>query len=200
MLVAFSGKIQSGKNTAANLFAKNIRYRYSIVQHRYFAFKLKQVVEILTGIKMKQSFTDNFFSNGITDFTTEDKSIFIPEFDMSVGQMLQVVGTDVFRDHFHKETWIRSLFLDYDSYERNNTCWVITDCRFTNEAEYIKNNGGILIRVNRPDLEQLDESGRDRSHPSEIALDLYDGFDYIINNEGGLDDLEKKIVDIIKQI
>lgn len=78
--------------------------------------------------------------------------------------------------------------------------WCITDVRFPNEAKAIKERGGIIIRVNR-DFEQLK---RDRGfyipkdslspkHESETALDNYDGFNYVIDNDGSIEALKEKV-------
>ena len=200
MILGISGKFSSGKSTVANLFAKHLRGKYPNILQKSFAFKLKKMVELLSGIQMKQSYSDNYFDNGIIDFTAEDKSIFIKEFNMTVGQMLQKIRTEVFRDNFHKETWIRGLFVDYDIFEQQSSLWVISDCRFTNEANAIIDKGGILIRVNRPDIEENINSSRDKAHPSEIALDNFQHFNYIIDNSGSLEELENKIQKIVMKI
>ena len=69
---------------------------------------------------------------------------------------------------------------------------MITDCRFVNEAQWIVDNGGLLIRVEAPSRNGLalqQESMGDplvydaiSSHPSETALDKFI-FTYRINNE-----------------
>ena len=76
--------------------------------------------------------------------------------------------------------------------------WIITDVRFPNEAQAIKDRGGIVIRVKRP-LDRLGNSKLPKlkhtsvtQHPSETALDDYD-FDYVIENEGSIDELIQKI-------
>lgn len=53
--------------------------------------------------------------------------------------------------------------------------WIVPDVRFPNEAKAIKEHGGILLRVNR-------DTGYNDTHASEIALDNYSGFDYVIDN------------------
>lgn len=102
--------------------------------------------------------------------------------------------------------------------------WIITDVRFPNEAKAIKDRGGIIIRVNRNTsvtYEQLkakypklnwDEAEEispedlvaasdlyDKTitvHPSETALDEYT-FDYTIDNNGTIDELIKKVKEIL---
>jgi hypothetical protein len=68
--------------------------------------------------------------------------------------------------------------------------WIITDTRFPNEADAIKNAGGILIRVERPGVKPIND------HPSEVGLDHWT-FDYVINNDGDLESLSNKVKDIL---
>jgi hypothetical protein len=53
--------------------------------------------------------------------------------------------------------------------------WIITDTRFPNEAQAIKDKGGLVIRVDRPGVKPIND------HPSEIGLDNWK-FDYKIAN------------------
>lgn len=55
--------------------------------------------------------------------------------------------------------------------------WIFTDARFENEIDAVKQRGGIILRIERPDLPQID------LHPSETALDNYP-FEHLIINGG----------------
>lgn len=97
--------------------------------------------------------------------------------------------------------------------------WLITDVRFPNELKAILYHNGIVIRVNRsirhskglygeltPDmLHKIDEHHTDSishskfAHPSETALDDYQ-FDYVINNDGTIEDLVYKVNHMLEQI
>ena len=68
--------------------------------------------------------------------------------------------------------------------------WCITDMRFLNEMEVVKKRGGITIRVNR----NLEES-KDQ-HESETELDNAE-FDYVINNDGTIEELIEKVREIL---
>lgn len=72
--------------------------------------------------------------------------------------------------------------------------------RFPNEAEAIKAKGGILIRIEGDPQKQQGDGTRDDSHPSETALDNYDGFDFIIQNTGSLDALKGAVQLMLHQI
>jgi hypothetical protein len=71
--------------------------------------------------------------------------------------------------------------------------WIITDVRFYNEAQFIKEEGGVLIRINRFGVKPVN------NHPSETNLDS-SSFDYIINNDFSLEDLTKDVQEILNDI
>lgn len=137
--------------------------------------------------------------------------------------LLQLLGTECMRNTIHINGWINSLFSEYKdiinienaSYKtagiRITTSfpnWIITDCRFPNELKAVKDRGGISIRINRPKpectcsvltaencIKSCDKSAK-LEHESEIALDNAK-FDYVINNEGNIEELIMKVKDIL---
>lgn len=77
---------------------------------------------------------------------------------LTVRKFLQEVGTEAMRDVIHPNIWINALFADYKGtpkYAHNFPPeqifpnWIITDVRFLNELQAIKERGGITIRVNK---------------------------------------------------
>jgi hypothetical protein len=89
------------------------------------------------------------------------------------------MGT-LLRDLYGPDIWIQSLFQHFDDKQK----WIVTDVRFKNEAEFIKKNGGVLIRV------EGDPSGLrarmpldKQQHISETDLDDYADFDLVIQND-----------------
>jgi hypothetical protein len=139
---------------------------------------------------------------------------------VTVRIFLQELGTEVGRQ-IHPNFWINALFTDYkeqhhsvnygttDNGERipistNITFpnWIITDVRYPNELEAIKNRDGIIIRVNRnsapvsKNLKLVDNSFVNE-HLSETALDNAE-FDYTIDNNGSIEELIEKIKTILK--
>ena len=110
--------------------------------------------------------------------------------------LLQLIGTDLFRKQLHPNTWVNASFANY-----LNNAWIFTDVRFPNEADSIKEIGGILIRVNRPcsvcgglGYHKLD--CRPSEHQSETALDDYE-FDYVIENDSNVEELIKQVKKIL---
>lgn len=73
---------------------------------------------------------------------------------------------------------------------------IITDLRFPNEYDAVKQRGGITIRVNR---NQIKTTNLQLEHTSETALDSHK-FDYVIDNNGSILDLIEKVrVILIKE-
>lgn len=107
--------------------------------------------------------------------------------------LLQNMGTQIGRQIIHPNIWVNALMSDYKLY--NGIVypnWIVTDVRFPNEVEAIKDKGGIIIRVNRPLIIS-------DNHKSEAALDNYKDFDYVIDNEGTIEELVEKVSNILKK-
>ncbi len=163
-----------------------------------WAGKLKTIASILTGIPVEK-FEDQEFKKSllgtewgtVTDIPLNSIPVFADiQFNalMSVRELLQKIGTDALRDNLHQDVWVNALMVDYNP----TLNWVITDTRFPNEAEAIKKAGGIIIRIERPGVKPVNP------HPSETSLENWK-FDHVINNDGSLTDLTKKIKKVLKE-
>lgn len=106
----------------------------------------------------------------------EDAKDVYPEF----RRVLQTFGTDGIRA-LDPEFWVRQAVARIDA---RTTPYVLTDVRFPNEADAIRERGGFLIRVVRPDL-PVDPD----EHESESALDGY-SVDLDIRNDGTLEEFQ----------
>lgn len=169
MIIGISGKIGSGKTTVAELIlAKDKRF-----ESKSFVFKLKKIVALLTG----SSYEDNITQEG-----KNKGSIF----GKTLGELQQIIGTNVMRDNFDKDVWVKALFADYNP---DKSFWIISDVRFKNEADYIKQMGGIIVRIEGDPAGVRANSKRDHTHPSETELDNYD-FDCMYYNEEGVTELQ----------
>jgi hypothetical protein len=173
-----------------------------------WAGKLKYIASIITGIPVEK-FEDQQFKK--TNLGPEWSSIVrkpgkrqdglfgTGEMEikpMTVRDLLQILGTEAMRDGLHKNVWVNALMADYvpnctpDAFNKDLPNWIITDTRFPNEAQAIKDKGGMVIKVDRPGV------GPVNGHPSEDALKDYN-FDYVIHNNGSINDLDKKVIEFI---
>ena len=105
---------------------------------------------------------------------------------MTYRQFLQILGTDALRDHLHENIWVNALFSDY----KPESNWIITDTRFVNELNRVKDLEGLTILVVDPR-----KSIPVNQHSSETALDN-ETFDIVVTNDGSLEDLLAKAITI----
>lgn len=88
-------------------------------------------------------------------------------------KLLQWWGTEFRRNHSGTNYWVDKLFA---SIPTNLDIAMVSDTRFPNEADGVKQRGGYTVNVQRlrEDGTQYYSSDRPVDHPSEIALDGYD--------------------------
>ena len=88
-------------------------------------------------------------------------------------------GTKAVRNNVYKRTWLDYLL------KTDHGCdvLVIPDVRFPNEADAIQAMGGIIIKVVRPGYGP-------RKTVADRALMGYDGWDFVIGDEGSMASLK----------
>lgn len=168
-IIGISGKLGSGKDYVTDFLINEISQKYNIVpDHRKFAEKVKEITAIVTNKPLE------------TMYTHEGKNAVIAAFNTTAGRMQQIIGTEIFRA-YDTDFWIKATMSDYEP----NMSIIVSDVRFKNEADYILNLGGILIRLNGDPMDIRKNTTRDINHPSECNLDDYDKFTIIHNNKVG---------------
>ena len=183
MIIGLSGKIGSGKTTVGDIF-ENEGFRLDS-----FANSVKDICCILFSYnrnKIEGSNPEDRLWREHKDIKTST----IMNRDMSPRDAMVFIGTEFGRNQINDNIWIETLFNRYE--QSNNKNLLITDLRFPNEYDEIKKRGGFIIRINR-------ENTNKNNHISECALDNHK-FDYIIDNNGTIDDLVIKVFGIINDI
>lgn len=208
MIIGLSGYAKSGKDTVAEMILQ--AQPDSNWQIKKFSGKLKLIASILTGIPEAHFEDQNFKqSNLSSEWDTRTLKLGLPietvTEHMSVREFLQKLGTDAVRDGLHANAWVNALMADYRSEEiveklsdymsrvTPPSNWVITDCRFPNEAQAIKDKGGIIVRIDRTGVAPVN------AHPSETSLDNWD-FDYKIANVSDLVSLRQSVEVLLNKI
>jgi len=107
---------------------------------------------------------------------------------MTVREVLQFVGTELFRNQLDPDVWLNSVFLKPWA---EDDIVIIADARFPNEAVLGRKNG-LLISIER------DTGLVSDGHKSENALDDYTDYHYTIDNNGSFDELRDKLDVILK--
>lgn len=163
MIIGINGKIGSGKDTIGKII-QYLKCHYtgdktiekvlsssdddwwleeqSGWEVKKFAGKLKTIASLLTGVRIND-FEDQEFK----------KLEMNPEWGMTYREFLQKLGTEAMRDGLHTNVWVNALFADYKMWSDGRKDWypdwIITDLRFPNEMEAVKERKGITIRVVR---------------------------------------------------
>jgi len=170
MIIAFAGRKQSGKTSACE-FVRNVfvNTKHEIACIYNFADPLKQLCQNILGLSYDQCYGTDDQKNELVNCYWDNKQL-------SAREVMQIVGTDMFRKMQHN-VWADATIRKIQ--DEKLPLALIADCRFPNEVDAIKNAGGLVIKLHR----NLYNS----THASEQALDeeCYDqsNFDLVINNQ-----------------
>lgn len=164
-LIGIAAKAQSGKTTVANHLIQ--RYGYG---HVSFAEPIRQFIADLTGITREDL------------EKAEIKEAVIPWIGRSPRYMMQTLGTEWGRDTILADFWIKRAMRHVNDLSWGCIPAVISDVRFDNEAKAIREAGGVVLHLSRPDALVVN------SHASEAGVARH-CTDYVIVNDGTLGDL-----------
>lgn len=181
MIVGLSGFAGSGKDAAAEALTSMGWRRDAFADRlREILFALNPIVHV--ELEMRGN-SVNAVAYRVAELVDEHGWDSVKRTYPEVRSLLQRLGTDAGRKVLGDSIWVDLVLLEYDGTEP----LVITDCRFRNEADAIRNLGGLVIRINRPGVGP--NTAPDGSvHVSDVALDGYE-FDHVINNNGTLEQL-----------
>ena len=113
--------------------------------------------------------------------------------------LLLKLGTEIIREKIDPDFHIDRLIQDIRVLSYFYDYFIVSDVRLPNEIEKPKDNFDNVVTIK---MERYSDelNSRQKSHITEIALDDYDGFDFIVKNDGTLEELEEKTKDILKKI
>jgi hypothetical protein len=184
MIIGLSGYAQVGKDTIGKALVEGYGFtRFA------FADALKECVYRLNPIVVAENAPDYvprgpyLVTHRVQDYVDSlgwEEAKKYPE----VRRLLQVMGTEAGRQVLGDNIWVDAVLNKVGSRDV-----VITDCRFPNEAQAVKERGGHVVRVVRPGVDAVN------AHPSETSLDDWP-FDRIVINGGSMDDVETLASDL----
>jgi hypothetical protein len=121
------------------------------------------------------------------------KEVIDPNWGKTPREILQTIGSEAIRNHVDLDVWIKSLKIKINHLVECNPGrqlkFVVPDVRFPNEANALKEfSDGYVWKVER-DVIKNEFS----NHQSEIALDNYSNWNIIINNDGTMASLYRKV-------
>jgi hypothetical protein len=182
VLIGLAGKARTGKDTAATYFEQAAG-----LEPMSFAAPIKQVICDLFNL-------DGRHTNG------DLKETLIPGIGKSPRQLFQTLGTEWGRDCVHPDVWLHvagvwlsKLRAEYTSQGARFAGAVFSDVRFENEAQWIRNQGGVVIHIRRDLAPVVSE------HISEQGV-LFEAGDLKVSNHGTLDEFYVKLGATLKEI
>ena len=111
----------------------------------------------------------------------------------TIRDVMQILGTNLLREGFNNNIHVAATLGSI----KENEKIIITDVRFPNELEAIKKHNGITIRINRGLVERTGKMIQEPEHISENALDNYNDWDYVIENNGTIEELIEQVKKIL---
>ena len=195
MIIGICGFIGSGKDTVADYLVNFHEFR-----RESFANTLKDAVAAVFG-------WDRTLLEGRTKEAREWREQVDPWWAERLAMptltprwVLQYWGTEVCRRAFHDDIWIASL---ENKLRNSKDNVVISDCRFPNEIQSIRDAGGKIVWVQRGELPDWYDTAIEANlghnyavqdlkmrkiHASETAW-VGTNFDTVIDNNRSIDDL-----------
>jgi hypothetical protein len=177
MILGLTGKMGAGKNEAARRLA--LISPLPVVEVSY-AKKLKESVAALFGVTVEA--LEESKNMGVHSARVSFRAMLTEGYvakTLTVREFLQRYGTEAHRDVFGQDFWLDAALPltkseeDLDGQLRDvgpfydDALYVVTDCRFENEAKRIHQLGGRIVRLIGPNEATGD-------HPSETAELPYD--------------------------
>lgn len=209
MIVGLLGFIGSGKGTVASTLVEDYNFRQDS-----FASSLKDACAAIFGWPRNMLEGDTKESREWREIVDTWWANKLGIENFSPRYALQIMGTDVLRNHFNQDLW----FLTVENRIRQNPNQhvVISDVRFPNEIDFIRKQGGILIQINRGAApvwyETAIMANKGNSIAREVMTKTYSSahfsewawvganVDFQINNNSTVDYLDSQIEDIINAI
>lgn len=199
MIIAISGLIGSGKDTVADYLVNLHEFR-----RESFAGNLKDSMCAIFGwdrdMLEGRSKSSREWREQVDSWWAE--RLGIPH--LTPRWILQHVGTDVIRGHFHDDMWLASL---ENKLRKTDDDIVISDVRFKNEVKMLKDLGAVCIEVIRGDrpawyqyavdgeIKKLETLAIHRSEYDWIGTD----FDATLDNNESLDALYQQVEQLIRR-
>ncbi len=206
MIIGVVGFIGSGKGTLGDILAE----KHGFIRES-FAKPLKDCIASIFGWDREMLEGSTKASREWRETVDEAWSIKLSK-EISPRLAMQWMGTEAGRNVFGENLWTASCM----NRCRSGSNYVITDTRFRNEIEAIRQAGGIVIRVSRGeepvhyrDVALLRHEEQDEEYIAnfmkiaypEVHISEWDWigtkFDIVVENDGTVADLECKVRDIL---
>jgi len=167
-LIGITGAAGSGKSVLSKALQGQFGY-YPMS----FSAGLKKMIYTLPHLS-EEKFADREWKEKVHPF-----------YGKSPREMMQTLGTEWARNLIHPDIWVWVAAQKVENkftVTRNICNYIFDDVRFENEAEWIRNTGGLIVVLRR------DETPEVREHSSEAGINT-NIMDYVVRNNRSIEDL-----------
>lgn len=189
MIIGLSGFAGSGKDTAAQYLVEDYGYKRIA-----FADPVREVAEAI----------DPYVGWAVIDYGHNDRHTHVYRYTEAVEEygyqeakeefpetrrLLQRIGTEAGRDILGEDIWVKTAFNKFS--EGEDICF--SDLRFPNEEQAVRDAGGVVVWIEREEL--------NHSHRSETEMvGIRDRADFTIDNTKDLDHLYQQLNSLVEQL
>jgi len=184
-LIGLCGWQGSGKTTVAN-FLKDLGFI-----EVGLADVLKELSALIVDIPLEVLRAET------PELREQRETMVCKDFGITGREALEQIGTDLFRKHFHPDTWLIVAFRQVNKLLAEGKSVVISDIRFVNEFKKIKQTNGTLWYIVRDETKTVLTDEMRHTHPSKWEHLLFCDQATRINNFGTLDGLNSHICELI---
>lgn len=189
--IAITGKANSGKNTISKLLMEEIhKFEFNNSYTLAFADPIKEMIRLAyPDIPRKWLYGPSKFRNEVIPGAFKNG---VP---LTIRQCLIDIGNDFGRAN-KPDIWLFNFDIRFAKImNRNPGLVIVTDCRFRNEFEHLKNLGFYQIRLLRDSYSKIN----DVSETNQDGI-LDNEFDFVINNNGTIKNLKIEVEKIVNQL
>lgn len=174
-LIAFTGSMGSGKSTAINILKESTGADLHLVKFAQPLYDMQEFIYAKISSVYKR-----------------------PESFIKDRKLLQWLGTEWGRNSIKDSLWT-DLWKEEVTYALENYPYkliVCDDVRFDNEADAVKSLGGLIIKLQANNTgDRININSGIAGHSSEQGISL-DKIDFVINNNGTIDDLKNSLLSL----
>lgn len=187
ILIGLHGAARSGKDTVADW----LKHKYGFKTLSY-AGPLKEGISKLFDIPMDTLCDD------------KKKEAVDPRWGKSPREIMQWLGTDIFRKQVDEEFWVKHMGWRLEKLlVEQGECVVITDIRFDNEAELLKayphSEVWKIDASKRLAATGLGLQGRTKDHATEKGI-KHELLDFVVDNNEGFHNLFQQVDDRLEHV
>lgn len=187
-LIGLCGVAEAGKDTVYGMIRDDAEGVGLYVERDAFADRLKESAAAALGIfEGGVEFCNALKESGEITWDLPN----LAKTTITGRQYLQMYGTEAHREVFDTDFWIRAVLPDPNKEFLGRAPFdalVVTDVRFDNEAEAIKECGGEVWEIDRPGAGEAA-----KGHASEAGISPH-LVDRVVDNSKGLDELRENVL------